>query len=55
MTMANLGKKSPNNPIPLHQTSPAQISSVDARVIGSFRIIWVGDTYDEGDELVILP
>ena len=39
-------EKDPNNPIPIHLTSPAQISSVDARVVGSRIHIWVGDVYE---------
>ena len=39
-------EKSQNNPFSIHQSTPSQISSVDARVIGSRIHLWIGDVYD---------
>jgi len=39
-------QKDPNNPIPINLTSPGQVSSIGAQVIGTRIHLWVGDGYD---------
>ncbi len=38
--------KDPNNPLPVHLTSPGQISNIGAQVIGSRIHLWIGDNYE---------
>ena len=39
-------QKDPNNPIPINLTTPGEITSIGAQVIGTRIHLWVGDNYD---------
>lgn len=41
-------RKDPNNPLPVNLTSPGEVSSVGAQVIGSLIHVWVTDSYPDG-------
>ena len=39
-------EKDPDNPIPINQSTPGEISSVGASVVGSRMHLWVADSYE---------